>query len=274
MFGADGAMPLSFAAIMPHGGLLVPGVDPDSRPSSKLEQAMTAVAQRARSAELDALIIVTPHGVHLEEVHTIGMASRIAGELGPHSIDVECDLGLAHSIVVRSIEHGLPVAGIVYENNQEPLPMDWGVFIPAWYVQQAVPLPQLVAICPTRSHGLESLVALGRVIGEIAEEGTERVGLIASADQAHAHDADGPYGFHPSADVFDRLVVEMTQRADFEKWLQFDEALIEEALPDSPWQLALLAGAFRVAPFEVIDVSYDCPSYFGMMAAEFEREPS
>ena len=65
--------------------------------------------------------------------------------------------------------------------------------------------------------------------------------LIASADNGHAHDPDGPYGFDPAAEAYDAQLQEILDsgRLDF---LPLAE-LVEPAKADSLWQLATLQGA-------------------------------
>ncbi|MEO7803104.1 MAG: hypothetical protein ABIS18_01295 [Actinomycetota bacterium] len=264
-------MPLVFAAVMPHGGALVPGVDDDSEHSStELTAAMHEIGRSAASARLDALIIADPHGIGLDGAHSVTMASRMAGTLGLNSLEASIDIALAETLLSETDERIIPAVGVTAEAGAA-LPMEWGTFVPAWFLSQADALASIVVICPTRSRGLHSCVALGEAIADLAEASEKRIGFIASADNAHAHQENGPYGYHPSAKIFDRSVVELTKANDFEAYLDFDQTLMDEALPDSPWQLAILTGIFRVVPFKTRVVTYDCPSYFGMMVAGFDR---
>lgn len=265
-------MPLVFAAVMPHGGALIPELDDGVNGSAALTDAMDDVAAAAVAARLDALIVADPHGLGVEDAHCIAVAPRMAGKLDHLSLELETDRDLAEHLLERATEAGLPSAGVMVSLDGLPFPIDWGLFVPAWFLGRKGKIPPVTLIVPSRSHGLRSLAALGAVIADLAEATPARVGLVASADNAHAHLDSGPYGYHPSAEVFDRLVVDLTRAGDFRGWLDIDQRLIEEALPDSPWQLAILAGACERVPFETASCVYDCPSYFGMMVAHFRRK--
>lgn len=266
-------MPLSFAAVMPHGGALIPGVEEtDENASAALTQAMESIAAAGAAQNLDAIVIATPHGVRVDDAHSVAMSQTIAGELGPFSLEAPIDEKLSIEILSAAQEEKLPCLGILYGGQTIPMPMDWGAFVPLWFFSQNGPLPPVAVICPTRNFGFDSLVRLGSIIASQAERSSRNIGLIASADQAHAHTDTGPYGYHPSAKEFDKLIVELTERGHFDGYIRLEERLIEEALPDSPWQLAMLTGAFTEVPFKVASVTYDCPSYFGMMCALFERQ--
>ena len=94
-----------------------------------------------------------------------------------------------------------------------------------------------------------------------------RVALIASADNGHAHDLDGPYGFDPAAAAFDARLQEIlsSDRLDF---LPLAE-LVEPAKADSLWQLLVLQGAVgESARADVL--AYAAPTYYGMLVAEVQ----
>ena len=66
--------------------------------------------------------------------------------------------------------------------------------------------------------------------------------LVASADHGHAHDPDGPFGFHPAAAEFDERMVELVSGNRLETRLGL-EAIVDDAKADSLWQVLVLHGA-------------------------------
>lgn len=255
--------------MMPHGGALIPELDDGVNGSAVLTAAMRDVARAAADARLDVLVVVNPHGLGAEDAHCIAIAPRYEGELEHLRMSALSDRELAERILAATVARDVPAAGVMISMDGQPFPMDWGMFVPMWFLAEAGAAPPAVMIVPSRAYGLESLASLGEAVAEMAAASDERFGIVASADNAHAHQEEGPYGFHPSARAFDDQIVELTRAGRFEDFVSLDPRLIEEALPDSPWQLAVLTGAFRVTPFEVAEVTYDCPSYFGMMVARF-----
>lgn len=264
-------MPLSYTAVMPHGDALIPGLGSPTNGHPRLTEAMREAADLASQARLDALVIADPHGIGLDGLHSLTLGASVAGTLGHISLELPIDTDLAERILSSATFEKLPVAGVALEDESTPLPMEWGTIVPAWFLGEKTQVPPVVIICPSRAHHLTQLAQLGRIIANIAEGSDRRIGLIASADNAHAHLESGPYGFHPEAKRFDELVVKITENDDFGAYLEFDHGLLEAALPDSPWQLAILAGAFEVVPFRTKKIVYECPSYFGMMVATFDR---
>ena len=69
-----------------------------------------------------------------------------------------------------------------------------------------------------------------------------RAALVASADHGHAHDPDGPFGFHPAAAEFDGRMVELVSENRLEDAFTLEE-IVGEASADSLWQVLVLHGA-------------------------------
>jgi aromatic ring-opening dioxygenase LigB subunit len=109
------------------------------------------------------------------------------------------------------------------------------------------------------------------VIGAMAEKRRKRIAFIASADQAHAHKRSGPYGYHRSAAKYDQFVSEAIQKNRIGSIFGLSERFIEDAKPDSLWQIAMLAGLTRVVKMRGSLLSYEVPTYYGMICASFVR---
>lgn len=225
-----------FAAVAPHG-------DIDGTPD--LRAAMEDVGRRFPAG--DTLVVVTPHNVHVEGHFAVVTAARI----GEHTVDRELALSLVDAI--RSA--GLPVVGVSYGGNDPAaaeLPVDWGTDVPLAYV----PAERVVVVAPARDRPLDEHVRLGEVL---ASAGVTAV--LASADHGHAHDPDGPYGFDPAAEAYDRRFCELVEQGDFRPLAE----LVDAAKADSLWQLLVLQGATGARPLELL--AYAAPTYYGMAVA-------
>jgi len=231
-----------FAAIAPHG-------DVDEPP--ELLAAMEELGRRFDAAAPDAAIVVTPHNVHVEGHFAVVTAAKV----GEH----EVDRGLAAAAIDALRADGLPVVGISYGGNdatQAEHPLDWGTEIPLRFMYAA----KIVVVCPARDRLLAEHVRAGAVLAALPG----RHALIASADQGHAHDPAGPYGFDAAAADYDALAQEIVRSGD----LDFEPLarLVEPAKADSLWQMLVLQGAVgRSAAVELL--AYAAPSYYGMLVA-------
>jgi aromatic ring-opening dioxygenase LigB subunit len=236
---------ISFAAIAPHG-------DVDAAPA--LRAAMDELARRFDASGCDAVVVLTPHNVHVEGHFAVVTAGRV----GEH----ETDRALAADLVAAIREAGLPVVGVSYGGNdpaEAELPLDWGTEVPLQFVRAA----RVVVVAPARDRPLDEHVRLGEAIAR--GTGARRIRLLASADHAHAHDPEGPYGFDAAAAAYDARFLELlgAEPLDFRPLGE----LVDVARADSLWQLLVLQGA---APGRAVLLAYAAPTYYGMSVALVE----
>jgi aromatic ring-opening dioxygenase LigB subunit len=232
---------LVFACIAPHG---------DVELAPELREAMEELGRRYAAAAPEVAVVVSPHSVHVEG----HFAVVTAGKVGKWETDDELAAALLGA--------PLPILGVSYGGNDPAgaeFPLDWGTEVPLAFINA----PRVVVVAPARDRPLEEHLRLGEAIAALPG----RVALIASADNGHAHDADGPYGFDPAAAAYDAQLQEIldSDRLDF---LPLGE-LVEPAKADSLWQLLVLQGA--VGESTDADVlAYAAPTYYGMLVAEVQ----
>lgn len=267
-----------FACIAPHGDLAIPEACPRDAGglATGTQAAMGELARRFDAVDPEVVVVLTPHGIHVEGHLAVVVAGHTAGALEEApaiSLDVPVDRDLALA-TVRALEAaGIPTVGVSYGGNdpaEAVMPLDWGSLIPLWYLggRRDPPTP-LVVIAPARDLSVAAHVAAGASIASAISASGRRAALVASADQAHAHLADGPYGFDPAARTFDERVVSILRDAHLGALRDLDPALVEAAKPDSWWQMLMLLGAIGET-WRPRLLSYEVPTYYGMLCAVFE----
>jgi aromatic ring-opening dioxygenase LigB subunit len=271
-------MGLVFAAIAPHGGLAI------EEACTPAERGL-AVATRAGMEELgrlfaaarpEAVVVATPHNVHIPGALGVLVAGHMAGRLAgaPPSIalDVPVDLRLAWLLLEALGSAGVPSVGVSFGSNDPAdavAPMDWGVLIPLWFMGgRANPPVPLVVVTPARDLSAADHIGAGAAIASAASASGLRVAFIASADHGHAHDPEGPYGFDPAARQYDQLICELVSGDRLDRLSDIPLELVEAAKADSWWQLLMLHGA-TVKGWSGRLVSYEAPTYFGMLTAAY-----
>lgn len=236
-------MSLVFACIAPHG-------DVDLAP--ELRPAMEELGRRCAAAAPEVAVVVSPHSVHVEGHFAVVTAAKVG--------EWETDRTLAAAV----LEAPLPILGVSYGGNDPAgaeFPLDWGTEVPLEFLRP----PRVVVVAPARDRPLEEHLQLGQALASDELLRGRRVALVASADNGHAHDPEGPYGFDPAAAEYDARLQEIlaSERLDF---LPLAE-LVEPAKADSLWQLLVLQGAVgESARADVL--AYAAPTYYGMLVAE------
>lgn len=276
-------MPLVYACISPHGGEIIPELAKSKRIAEVFKQTgrgMAELGRQMRKASPDVIIIASPHNLRLWKHIGIAFSEFSSGSINseskkrvPISVSAKCDAKLAREIYSRAFDAGLPVVGANYgtfEGRTSDLPMDWGTLIPLHFFLGRKRDPKIVIVTPSREIEIQQNYAFGRIIGEIAEEKKDlRIAFVASADQAHTHRKSGPYGFHSSAVAFDRLVLAAVSENNLKSLLNLDPKFLEDVKPDSIWQIAMLEGCLSRFLYHSRIISYDCPTYYGMICADF-----
>jgi aromatic ring-opening dioxygenase LigB subunit len=281
MLGARfSALPVVYACIAPHGDELIPKIAGKSgRLAAESTKGMRRLASEMKDARPDTIVIASPHNLRLTKNIGIVIAENSSGKVGSHEAEISlrarCDVKLAREILATSERAGLPVVGANYgtfSGEMSNMAMDWGTLIPLWFfLKQNHLKSRIVIVTPCREIPLEQNLRFGMNVGEVGEASEKRVAFVASADQAHAHDAKGPYGFSPKARAYDRAVVRTIDRGRLSDILKFNPEMVEEAKPDSLWQMAMLAGLLKAVRMEGALYSYEVPTYFGMLCAGYLR---
>lgn len=270
-------MPIVFACIAPHGAEIIPQLAGNELEAfSKTRRGMERIASLMKKQNIDTITIATPHNLRLKEKIGIITTEFAEGSLQTDSglikMRFQCNRPLAEEILRRAERSKLPVVGVKYGTDEGPsscMPMDWGTLIPLWFFGVQPVRPHVIIVTPSREIPIENLEKFGSLIAQVAEKSDEKVAFVASADQAHTHDSKGPYGFHPASIKFDNIVKKAVKEDNLEMLLHLEKQLVENAKPDSLWQIAILVGVLKQVPMKGKLVSYQAPTYFGMLCAAY-----
>lgn len=255
-----------FGAIAPHGN---PVFD---RPDGPTARGMHELKRRLEASGAEAAILVTPHGTLLDGHFGVVRSARLS-EHRSQFVDAERlydgdgDPELADACVAALQEAGLPALGLSFGSTVaggSEMPVDWGTGIPLTFLR--VPA---VVVTPCRALTNEQHVRAGAALAQAT--GERRIAFVASADHGHGHAHDGPYGHSEHSAPYDEDVQDAVRRNALGELVAWDAQRARDALADSFWQLLVLHGALGDG-FEAELISYEAPTYFGMLTAAFTRK--
>ncbi|WP_251555501.1 extradiol ring-cleavage dioxygenase [Neobacillus muris] len=270
--------PFAFACMTPHGGELIPELQgKDPKRMSLTRNNMVKLGERMSASNPDCLIVLTPHGVRVDRQFSMTDSERMSGSVEENGetfyMEKQVDREMARLIYASARKEGIPAAAINFGTAAGPiscLPLDWGAIVPLRFM----PDVPVVVINPTRELSFAEHIRFGKIVREAVQKSNKKVGLIASCDWAHAHAEIGPYGFDPAAKRFDDHVVELMEANELEKMAHFDASFIEAAKPDGIWQTLVLAGAIPKEERQIELLSYEVPTYFGLICAAIHSSGS
>lgn len=285
-------MGIVFGGIAPHGFPLIPELSDSAEGALQTRDALQELGRQCAASGADVVVIAGPHGVRVDGFVALAGTGRAAGTLAWNGraveMNVPIDLALTDGIVDCARAQGIPVVTTGFAGNrreQSVLPLDWGMLVPLWFLghDRNVPGsgdvlartpdgddgPSVVLVSPSRALPWQSLIDFGRAVAAAAEADGRRVAFIASCDWAHTHQDSGPYGFHPLAAALDARIVDMVERNALAELLTIREEDASAAAIDGIWQALMLQGVLDIAPMDGALLSYEAPTYYGMLVASW-----
>ncbi|HZU20978.1 MAG TPA: hypothetical protein VE982_07140 [Gaiellaceae bacterium] len=260
-------MTIVFGAIAPHGNPVY------EQPDGVTAKGMHELACRLRASGAEAAILATPHGTLLDGHFGVVRSARLT-EHPNRFVEAERlykgdgDPELADACVRALRDARLPALGLTFGStfaDGSEMPIDWGAGIPLTFLR--VPA---VIVTPCRALPNADHVRAG---GALALATRDRpVAFVASADQGHGHTVDGPYGFSEDSRPYDEQVQDVVRRNALRELAAWDPEYAKAALADSFWQMLMLHGALSCARYDAELISYEAPTYFGMLTASFTRQ--
>ena len=260
---------LHIATVVPHGDEVL---EPTNESMKKLNVAMRKIGERAGDSEV--FVLISPHNIRIATHIGIILTEYLEGSWEYENVKINLrlkgDRELAGRIYREAKDSSIPVVGINFGALEGPLssmPLDWGSLIPLSFF----PERKLVLLTPARGIKREELVNFGKILGDIIEKDPRKISLIISADHAHTHSKNGPYGYSELAGEYDEKIIESMRNGDLTPLLSMSDEFLEEVKPDSYWQLLILHGAIEKIKMKNEFVEYGIADYFGMAAALFSR---
>jgi len=287
------------SVVIPHGDFCYdPSLVNNQNGSLELHNAAVQLGAKLSSMPIDFYILTTPHGLAMNHSFAIYLNSNLSGfaHIGDDlhndsypSYNVYLNASSNQSMAVKFVNYFMQykedVQGIMGWADSEPMPLRWGEVIALSFVNQSLKTrPVITLTFPTRRNidpvkMIPELLQLGSDLFDMINSLSENVAIIISSDLAHTHQADGPYGYSPAAEPFDRDCGAWAGTLNG-KYLTEDAAgLVKEALSCGYTGLVTLHGALERAAVVANKSNTDYwnntmlynahPTYYGMMVASF-----
>jgi len=263
-------MSLIHACIAPHAGDLID----DMNKVAPTRTSMNEMGAKLEALDPEVVVIVNPHGFRVSNAMNIAVTEKAIAEWSLDiKLDFDVDTSLANAIADKAEEMSVPIVRYIYGASGGDscfVPLDWGAVVPLYFMGHKFEnKPKIVHISPMKGLSLQTHYDFGRAIGHVINESDKRIAFIASADQGHAHNSEGPYGFNPASVKYDTWMKDIIRNGNLDELLNVDIKMVEDGKPDSLWPTTILAGVLRENPMKARLLSYEINVYFGIMCAEF-----
>ena len=226
-------MPLIYACIAPHAGDLIPETIKDKNIVALTRKSMYAMGSKLEALQPEVIVIINPHGFRVSTAMNIAITEKATADWAPNvKLDFDVDQELANSIANHAEAMSVPVVRYIYGASGGEacyVPLDWGAVVPLYFMgHRFTPKPKIVHLSPMRSLPFTMHYEFGRAIGRVIKASDKKIAFIASADQGHTHDPNGPYGYDPAAAEYDAWMQSVIRNGNLDELLSADPQMVED----------------------------------------------
>lgn len=258
---------LSFAAIVPHPAVLIPGMEKEkAKKLAATEKALEVLEYKLTGAGVETLIIISSHSkMHLETLSILFAPEYKTDfrEFGNVSAKASFypDLQIVEKIRHSAIDRGIPFTLTHGEF------LDHSFSVPLLYLNKN----KKIKIVPfVHSHlGLKEHFEAGQLLNKIAQESNKKIGVIASGHLSHRSSEASPAGYSPKGKIFNEKIKEFIENKNAAGLLSLDAGLIKEAEECITEPLAAIFGALDKSNYEPEILSFEAPFGIGHMVCNF-----
>lgn len=267
-------MSLNFAAVSPHPPIIIPeiGEPSDLQKASQTIQAMKKMAFAFCEAEIDTLILISPHMlVYPDKFNICGMKKLFGSfaSFGAPDIMMEFsnDLNLAHEIDQKANAQNINT--LLYDNGGEFFELDHGLMVPLFYLNSQQESTFKVIPIAYSDLSRADHFTFGQIIGEIVKKYPNRVGIIASGDLSHRLNHGSREEMQNGRD-FDQKIAQDLKEGNAKEILYYDEEFVETAGECGYRSILILLGALDNINVKMETSCYDSPFGVGYLAARYK----
>ena len=254
-------MTLENVYVIPHGDEII------SRPNRESSIMHDRIIGLIKDDASDSIAIISPHSLrlkhHIPLINTehLGGRYRIGNKLLKRTFESD---SLLNQRIISSCKNVEEVNFVTSSGPLSVFPLDFGALIPLSFFRKR----KISLLGQWRDGPRDDLVSFGRELYHSVEMMPYKITVIFSADQAHTHNAAGPYGYSSNASHYDKMVIDAISTGNFIDLKGINDEIIETAKPDSYWNMLSFYGftdeAGRKTSFEY----YYVQDYFGMLLAK------
>lgn len=246
------------AYIVPHPPICIPEIGKgEEKQISSTMQSYRKIAKEIKVQRPDTIILFSPHAPSYQDYIQISSGVKAAGDFGVFQAEsiqmkVSYDQTFVDTLCELAAKHHLP-AGIAGKQQSE---LDHGTMVPLYFVNQEYQEYQLVRIGVSHLCAKQQ-AAFGACVQAAMDQLDQRYVIIASGDLSHKLKKEGSYGFCKAGPAFDRQIVAMMKKNEFEHLLTMDETLSQKAAQCGLPSMQMLYGVLASYAYRSRFYSYD-----------------
>jgi aromatic ring-opening dioxygenase LigB subunit len=235
-------------------------------------QSLKKLSSAFNSAEIDTLIVISPHMLTYPDRFSICAMKKLFGtfaSFGAPDIMTEYQNNLDLAITIDKETKKEEIETLLYNNEGEFFELDHGVMVPLFYLAQNQ--DSAFKILPLAYSNLSRAnhFTYGQIIGKIIKDYPGRIGVIASGDLSHRLKIN-TQGYSKIGKEFDEKLTNDLEANDVQKILYYDEEFVEEAGECGYRSILILLGILDNFKAQCELLSYEGPFGVGYAVANYK----
>jgi len=213
------------------------------------------------------LIVISPHGDVSFDNFTVNTSQEYVADFkkfGDFSTKLNFKSDLHFINQLRSFnETKLPMQLICQDT------LDHGATVPLYYLTRKNKNRRVVPINYSYLSQLKH-VEFGESIKEAIYSLDKRYAVIASGDLSHRLTVNAPAGFSPRAKEFDKKIIQLLKKKNWEAVLNLDQIQIEDAAECGLRAILILLGIIKNMQYDFQVLNYESPFGVGYLVGEYK----
>lgn len=243
--------------MVPHPPLIIPNIGKgEEQQIKKTIESYESIAKEIGELNPDTIIISSPHAPMYSDYFYISSKTPTKGDFSRFgakevSFEEDLDLELIDEIWRLSEEQNHPAGPVKIEEN-----LDHGTMVPLYFIRKYLKDCKLVIV------GLSTLplvdnYKMGQIIKEAVSNLNKKVVYVASGDLSHKLQEYGPYGFVKEGPEYDKKIMDVCSKANFEELFNFDSTFLEKAAECGHRSFTIMAGVLDGQNVESKELSHE-----------------
>ena len=235
-------MPIIKTYMVPHPPLIIPEIGKGGEEQiKKTTESYETVAKEISEIKPDTIIISSPHTIMYGDYFHITNANKVSGDFSNFnasniSFEEEQDIELIEEIETVSNKYNFP-AGRTKDTE-----LDHGTMIPLYFIRKYYKEGKIIVLGPSGLPLIDNYM-MGIIIKEAVNNINKKVVFIASGDLSHKLQPHGPYGYAEEGVEYDKRIMEVCSKANFNELLNFEESFLDKAAECGHRSFTIMAGA-------------------------------
>lgn len=209
------------AGLFPHPPVMIPEIGGSelSRMALTIKTEEEAMHKMVSSG-IETVIIISPHNLCFHDGPALFLADSISGNLSDFGYpQLAMTLSIDRMLAEAVLQEAAPLIPLHRVDEEEArrynrtLTIDWGTFVPMYYLQKAGFKGKAVMFSPCFSN-YEINEILGTIVERTAARLGRKIGVIASGDLSHRLTPESPNGYTEKGILFDKAVMDALRRRD------------------------------------------------------------